>query len=170
MNTKDKYLIKLKKLLDILGPSGPKTYILTGSMVIYLYKLRLTNIINSNYRKPNDFDFCCSKSFFKTLVPKDYDKDHFSKSYPTIGKVDFYLCKKTKTMKNALKFEDICYCINLDDLIESKKQDLTNSVLDMYKIYFDINFISKLILLKISLTKKLDIDTKTHELIKQQFV
>lgn len=168
MNNNNKYLSKLNKLIKIIGPSGPKTYILIGSMVLYLYKLRLKDIITAKYRNPNDIDLYCTPEFYKTIVPKDYKEKKYTINYPKIGIVDFYLCNKKTIFKNAVNFENIVYCINLDDLLHQKNEDLMKLNKDISQLYFDINFISKLILLKFSLKNKNNLDKKTADLVQQQ--
>ena len=70
MNNNNKYLSKLNKLIKIIGPSGPKTYILIGSMVLYLYKLRLKILLLLNIEIPTILIYIAHLSFIKQLSQK----------------------------------------------------------------------------------------------------
>ena len=163
---KDKYIKKLNSLKKIIGESSPKTYILTGSMVIHLYKLKLSNIMNCDYRNPNDIDLLCSEEFFKSIVPKDYKQNKYNIQYPKIGSVDFYLCDKKSYLKNSINFDDICYVMNINDILKIKKYELANTTLDLLKTFYDLDFISKIILLNYKLSA--NISKESDELIIQQ--
>ena len=168
----DEYIKKLKRLIKLIGPSNKETWILTGSMVLYLLNLSLkdTEVLNTSYRTPNDIDLLCTPDFYNSIIPKNYKEKSLHMNYPKIGKVDFYLCQKTdlKLMKKSILFEDLCYYINIEDLLLLKKKDLNNNLLTINNLKIDIIFISKLLLLKFMLKNKKELNKDLHIIITQQ--
>ena len=148
----NKALIKLiKDELKLPSPKSKCTWAFSGNYVLYLYHLILQDIISQKYEKPDVIDIICTTAVYNKLLKLDRSKLTNKKGliFELSGNILInIICIKNNTIfAEADNMKDY-HIININHLMELKKNELELRKHRLHSIFLDIDYIAKIILFR----------------------